>query len=52
MEEAVLLEKARALLRRIYTEGAPMEDILTETNRTSAGSGRGDGNFSILRMKS
>ena len=32
MEEAVLLEKARALLRRIYTEGAPMEDILTETD--------------------
>lgn len=31
MEEAVLLEKARVLLRRIYTEGAPMEDILTET---------------------
>lgn len=24
MEEAVLLEKARVLLRRIYTEGAPM----------------------------
>lgn len=32
MEETVLLEKARALLRRIYTEGAPMEDILTETD--------------------
>ena len=32
MEEAVLLEKARVLLRRIYTEGAPMEDILTETD--------------------